>query len=69
MRDPFRIYPFACDLAEFWQHYMPDLRFAQVFEVLKMYHPTLNGDFCFNWEEEDWQAAMKEYVKRHPLQG
>lgn len=65
MRDPFRIYPFVCDLAEFWENYCPDLRFAQVFELLQQYHPTKSKDFSFYWEDEDWVTAIENFKKMH----
>ena len=67
MRDFNRVWRFSNQLAAFWYDACPDLRFAQVFELLQQYHPTKSKEFSFYWEDEDWIAAIENYKKIHKI--
>lgn len=62
MRDIKRIDTFLLKLKEVWVQY-PDLRFAQVIDILKFPDEYKNKDPFF-FEEEDWVKIFDNTIKK-----
>ena len=66
MRDINRIQIVLDTLHDIWIKY-PDLRFGQLIENIMIHHEKNHIGVCgvennlWNWEEEKWLKAMREY--------
>lgn len=58
MRDPGRIYDFTCHLAELWEKYCPDWRFAQLMSNFYSYYKS---DLFYN-EEKQFMEKFECYI-------
>ncbi len=58
MRNPNRIYDFTCLLADLWEKYCPDWRFAQLMSNFFSYYKS---DLFYN-EEEQFMEKFECYI-------